>query len=258
MIEEILASDDQRICVIAAPGSGKTTRILIPKAAQILENTSINPDRVLLLTFSRLSAKDLKEKVSLMGDRAPKTTTVHALCLSFLLSENDHNMRVRVESILLDFEKETLLWDLKLIFQDVRKPDLKNILEAFSAGWATNPHDEVFEESEFERDFKIAVIQWLDEYEAVMMEEIVQGAVVLARQLGTSDFIQRPQYILVDEYQDLNDCDQGLMEIRSARGSEVFVVGDDDQSIYGFRFANPIGIREFTRRFDPSVQFIVT
>jgi hypothetical protein len=125
MLEEILASTAQRICVIAAPGSGKTKRILIPKAVQILENADVDPRNVLLLTFSRLSAKDLKDRVRSMGDRAPRATTVHSLCLSFLLSENDHDMRSRVESILLDFEKDTLLWDLKLTFPHIPKPDLR-------------------------------------------------------------------------------------------------------------------------------------
>src|SRR3989344_6133102 len=108
MFDAILGSKAKRISVIAAPGSGKTKRGIIPKVQQVLEDASIDSSNVLLLTFSRLSAKDLKEKVSTL-ERVPRASTVHSLCLAFLLSENNHDIRKRVESILLDFEQNTLI-----------------------------------------------------------------------------------------------------------------------------------------------------
>ncbi|HVY72440.1 MAG TPA: ATP-dependent helicase [Candidatus Paceibacterota bacterium] len=250
MPEEILNSDASKICVIAAPGSGKTKRILIPKTAQILSDPNVRPKDVLLLSFSRLSAKDLKERVASMGDRAPRASTVHSICLAFLLSENDHDMRSRIESVLLDFEKNALLWDLKLIFPRISKPDLKNHLDAFSAGWATQPHDQVFEEDDFKRGFKAAVVNWLSEHEAAMMEEIVYGAVALARRLGTADFIREPRYILVDEYQDLNLLEQEFVNLLAVESDLLLVVGDPNQSIYGFKFSHPTGITDFANQAD--------
>jgi|GEM_PF-1722266 len=247
MPDEILASDAPKICVIAAPGSGKTKRILIPMAAQILSDQAVSPRNVLLLTFSRLSAKDLKERVADMGDRAPRATTVHGLCLAFLLSENDHDMRNRVESILLDFEKDTLLCDLKLVFPQRDKRDLARDLKAFSAGWAVRPHDEVFEETDDQRRFKAAIVRWLGEQEAAMMEEIVCGAVALAQRLGNSDFITQPRHILVDEYQDLNRLEQKFVNILARESDLLLVVGDPNQSIYGFKFSYPEGITDFSR-----------
>ena len=58
----ILSSNAKKICVIAGPGSGKTTRVLIPKAKQLIEADRINPKEILLLSFSRLSAIDLQKK----------------------------------------------------------------------------------------------------------------------------------------------------------------------------------------------------
>lgn len=250
--EEVITSRARKICVIAAPGSGKTKRILLPKAVQILEDPDIRPRDVLLLSFSRLSAKDLRERVKTMGERAPRASTVHSLCLAFLLSENDHDMRSRVESVLLDFEKDALLWDLKLVFPQVSKPDLKDALDAFSAGWATQPHDQVFEEDDFKRSFKAAVVNWLSEHEAAMMEEIVYGAVALARRLGTADFIREPRYILVDEYQDLNRLEQEFVNLLAADSDLLLVVGDPNQSIYGFKFSYPNGITDFANQEDVS------
>src|SRR4029077_19258554 len=181
--ETILESIADKICVVAAPGSGKTRRILIPKAKQVLADESINPKEVLLLTFSRLSAVDLRNLVKTSIDRAPRASTVHSFCLAFLLSENNHEARKRVESIVLEFEKESMLSDLKLIFAGTNKHKLRKDLLEFSAAWAVTPHDRTFEENDERRAFKSAVVNWLSEHEAMMMEEIVYFAVDLAKKL---------------------------------------------------------------------------
>ncbi len=138
--KRILESDATKICVVAGPGSGKTTQVLIPKARQLIEKESIGADEVLLLSFSRMSALDLKEKVRSL-EKTPKASTVHSYALSFLLSEDDHDIRDRIHSILLDFEKDVLLADLKLTFPQIYKRDLRVMLTKFSAGWATQPHE---------------------------------------------------------------------------------------------------------------------
>ena len=83
--EAVLTSSSSKICVIAGPGCRKTTGILIPKARQVLGDASVDREHVLLLTFSRLGALDLKSKVKEL-DRVPRACTVHSFCLSFLLS----------------------------------------------------------------------------------------------------------------------------------------------------------------------------
>lgn len=247
--KNILDSNSKMICVIAAPGSGKTSRILIPKTSELLANPEVESKEILLLTFSRLSALGLKNKVEAMK-RVPRAATVHSLCLSFLLSEDNHEIRKRVESILLEFEKEDLLSNFKLVFPQKHKRQLKKELEQFSAGWATKPHDQLFEETEERRKFKAAIINWLSEHEAAMMEEIVYYAVDLAKKLRMSQFIDNPQYILVDEYQDLNQLEQEFIEILAVNSKLLLVVGDPDQSIYSFKFAHPEGIRGFAKRAD--------
>lgn len=183
-------------------------------------------------------------------ERVPKASTVHSLCLAFLLSENGHGMRKRVESILLDFEKDILVSDLKLLFPDKAKPLIRNRLKQFSAGWATKPHDQVFEEDEDRKSFKAAVINWLSEHEAAMMEEIIYGAVDLAKKLGTSNFIKDPQHIFVDEYQDLNQLEQEFIELLAAESKLLLIVGDPDQSIYSFKYSYPDGIKTYSSRSD--------
>jgi superfamily I DNA/RNA helicase len=246
MFDDIIKSTSPKICVIAAPGCGKTKRILIPKAHQILQKTSVNPREVLILTFSRLSAIDLRRQVRAL-QRAPRAATVHSLCLAFLLSEDSHQMRKRVESILLDFEKGALIADLKLVFPQERVQDLRRTLSKFSAGWATTPHEQVFADTDERRRFKAAVLNWLSEHESAMMEEIVYGAVELADHLNSSSFIEEPQFIFVDEYQDLNTLEQKFIDQLAAKSKTLLIVGDPDQSIYSFKYSHPSGIEDFAR-----------
>lgn len=238
--EKILTSSAIKLCVIAGPGSGKTKGILVPKAKQIISDYGIDLDEVLIISFSRLSAQDLKERVKEL-DRVPRASTLHSFCLSFLLSEDNHDIRKRVESIVIDFEKQTMLSDLKILFPQINKNDLKRMLEEFSAGWAVRPHDGVFNEDDVRKNFKAAVVNWLDEHEAAMMEEIVYHAVDLAKKLN-SDFIEKPQYIFIDEFQDLNRLEQEFINLLGANSKLVLVVGDPDQSIYSFKYAHPDGI----------------
>jgi DNA helicase-2/ATP-dependent DNA helicase PcrA len=245
--DALLSSNAALLCVIAAPGSGKTSHLLIPKTRDLLDDLSIDPEEVLLLSFSRLSAQDLKAKVKKF-DRTPRATTVHSAALSFLISEDNHEIRARVESIMLDFEKETLLADLKALFPKRHKNDLRKDLRSFSAGWATQPHDNVFEENDEKRAFKHAVVNWLAEHRAAMMEEILYFAVDLAKKNPGATHLAKAKYILVDEYQDLNKLEQEFIDALTTNATQTVVVGDPDQSIYSFKFAHPHGIISFSTR----------
>ncbi|HXD33734.1 MAG TPA: ATP-dependent helicase [Pyrinomonadaceae bacterium] len=242
LYSQILSSDSKHICLIAAPGSGKTSRALIPKVQQILAKPGVDPKNVLILSFSRLSAADLKKRIGATGARA---STVHSFCLSLLLSEDNHEIRKRIGSIIFDFERDTLIADLKEKFPTVLKRELGKQLEKFAAGWAIEPHDQVFEENDEKRAFKQAVVNWLDEHQAAMMEEIVYHAVDLAQKVSDLKLLEEAHYIFVDEYQDLNVLEQTFVDLLSAQSELLFVVGDPDQSILSFKYAHPEGITAF-------------
>ncbi len=245
---EIIHSPAKKICVIAGPGTGKTQNILIPKAQEIISRNNVNAEEVLVLSFSRLSANDLREKVKKFN-KAPKATTLHSFCLSLLLSEDNHDIRDRIDTVLLDFEKDILIADLKVLFPLLHKNYLKKMLKEFSAGWAVKIHDQVFIENKEKRRFKNAVVNWLTEYHVSMMEEIVYYAVDLAKKIET-EFINNINYIFVDEFQDLNRLEQEFVELMSRNSKYTLVIGDPDQSIYSFKYAFPSGINHFFKRAD--------
>ena len=246
--EKVLSSSSQQICVVAGPGSGKTKGILIPKAKSLIDNGT-DPKTILLLSFSRLSALDLKSRVQTLG-QVPRAATVHAFCLQYLLSENDHAIRDRIKSIAMDFELDYLIHDLKLLFPKVNKKDLRKQLKEFSAGWATMQHEEVFEQDDNQRRYKAAVINWLSEHTAVMMEEIVYFALDHIKKSGKPEYLNGIEYIFVDEYQDLNKLEQEFIKILGEGSKLLLTVGDPDQSIYSFKFAWKDGIQSFYNNTD--------
>lgn len=243
-------SREPRICVIAAPGSGKSTSIIIPRSVSLINDDAVPVGELLLMSFSRLSALDLKQKVAAEVINAPRATTVHSYALSFLLSEDNHGIRVRVDSILLAFQRDFVISDVKLIFPAVNRRILKKRLDEFAAGWAIHPQDQVFEANEDQRRFKAAVVGWLAEHEAAMMEEIMHHAVALALQLPQAEMLQTPRHVMVDEYQDLNQLEQEFVRLLTQNATSTLIVGDPDQSIYGFKYAYPNGIRDFHARND--------
>jgi superfamily I DNA/RNA helicase len=240
--KEILNSKAKRICVIAGPGTGKTKGVLIPKTETLLKSGA-PPEQILLLSFSRLSALDLKNRVHAKVG----ASTVHSFCLSFLLSENNHDIRSRLESLVFDFEEQSLICDLKIQFPTVHKNELKQMLKEYKAGWATAQQDSALEHNNDERKFKYAVMNWLKEHRAALLGEIMYSGLELIKHLGRTEFLAKIQYILVDEYQDLNKLEQEFVN-KLAEGTELLIaVGDPDQSIYSFKFAHPDGILEFKK-----------
>ena len=83
---------------------------------------------------------------------------------------------------------------------------------------------------------RMLIVNWLEEHEAAMMEEIVYFAVDLARQLPDARVLAEPQFIFVDEFQDLNRLEQEFIGQLAAQSQLLLVVGDPDQSIYSFKY----------------------
>lgn len=240
--EILRPTSSSRLCVIAGPGTGKTKCVLIPKTEALLAS-GVPAEEILLLSFSRLSAADLKGRVQ----GAISASTVHSCCLAFLLSENNHRIRDRIDSIVLEFEEKTLLSDLKVVFPAIHKNTLKKMLSEYKAGWAKAQQDSVLEHDDTEQRFKNAVMKWLEEHSAALLGEIMYSGVELIRDLGGVGFLSRYKYILIDEYQDLNKLEQEFVGHIATGANLLLVVGDPDQSIYAFKFAHPDGIRDFEK-----------
>lgn len=102
-------------------------------------------------------------------------------------------------------------------------------------GWPSDPIDQAF---------NAALVSWLRFHNAILIGELIPLALRFLRNNPASPHRSAFDHVIVDEYQDLNKAEQMLIDLMAENGSNV-VVGDEDQSIYAFRHANPDGIRNF-------------
>jgi len=149
----------------------------------------------------------------------------------------------RVPRPLLGCELEMMVNDVKQAFGGKR--EVRRLIKAFEAYWAKLQHntpgwpvDSV--EQRFDTDLKA----WLRFHKAMLVGELIAIAYDFVRLNPGHPDIPVYGYVLVDEYQDLNKADQGLIDLLAGI-ADVTVIGDEDQSIYSFRHANPEGIVDY-------------
>ena len=243
--------------LLAGPGTGKTLT-LARRAAYLVTEKGISPDQILAVTFTRAAAFELRNRIAdvLEGQQneLPRVSTLHSFALRQLLRNSDLIESIpRPLRIADDWEERNIiLEDLKVILGY----NLKTVRERFnllSADWQTLVADEEEWENRFpDPRFLGAWRQHREVFGYTLRSELVYQ---LKRALEqTEEFSLESDYLhlLVDEYQDLNRCDLAVIFAIRDKGVEVFGAGDDDQSIYGFRYAHPEGIRRFDRDYIPS------
>ena len=250
---------EQHILLLAGPGTGKTLT-LTRRIAYLVSKENVSPEKILVLTFTRAAAFELRERVvKILGKQRGnliRVSTLHSFALRQLLMNSDIKSISMPLRIADDWEERYIIFeDLKTIL----RYKLKKIRENFnllSADWQTLEADKDGWESRFvDSHFLGAWRQHQKVFGYTLRSELVyQFKRSLEQNTGfsvESDYSD----LLVDEYQDLNRCDLAVIYALRDKGLKVFAAGDDDQSIYGFRYAYPDGIRKFTKDFIPSKSF---
>ncbi len=242
----VAAYPDSPLRVLAGPGTGKTFAIM-KRVSRLLEEDE-NPKDILLVTFTRMAAKELIRKVSELdidGGEEIKATTVHSLSFSVLLKEQVIEATDRTPRPLFEFEKEPLLHDLKNQAVSGGIRDLKKNIRAYESGWAKLQRDDPgWAQTLQEKEFEKKLLSWLKFHESMLIGELIPIALQYLRYNPASPYRMKFKHVIVDEYQDLNKAEQVLIDLL-AEGAKITVVGDDDQSIYSFKYAHPEGITTF-------------
>ena len=236
-------------------GTGKTGLGLMRRVVRLLEQ-EVPGDRILLLSFTRVAAADLRDKVAALaapGVDAVRATTLHGYCFRLLQQESVLAITGRVPRILLEHEVALMLRDIGGDFGTIHQR--RRLLEAFVAGWARGDQDYpgVAGSSE-ERSFEHSVMSWLRTHKAMLIGEVVPQAYQFLRSNPQAPALRAYEHVIVDEYQDLNILEQRLLDTLAANCA-LCVAGDDDQSIYSVRYANPEGILKFLDRDDVEKQY---
>ncbi len=266
------------LLVLAGPGTGKTTTLVESVAARIARGG--DPERILVLTFSRKAAVELRDRMALRigAARAPQATTFHSFCYALVRAHQDSDLFVEPLRLLSGPEQDVTVRELlagqpeleRLGLAHVRWPDdLRACLT--TRGFADEVRAVLARSRElglgpdaldaFARrigrpDWRAAAA-FLAEYLDVLdmqgvldYAELVHRAVLLARRPGTAERLAA-QYdaVYVDEYQDTDPAQVRLLHALAGGGRTLVAFGDPDQSIYAFRGADVNGILDFPRAF---------
>ncbi len=248
------------LLIIAGAGSGKT-RTMTFRIAHLMER-GVSPYNILALTFTNKAAREMLGRVEeLVGDKAQQAWigTFHSICVrilrrdieklgyqrSFVIYDDDDQMR-----ILKDVYKQLDIDDKMLPHREMRSiiSDAKNrLLDA----------DDWFKESS--KDFRAQKIhdifahydQRLRKANALDFDDLISHTLQLFvdHPPVLAHYRQRFQYVHVDEYQDTNFAQYSLVRLMTEESRNLCVVGDDDQSIYGWRGADIRNILEFQKDF---------
>ncbi len=235
--------------LLAGPGTGKTLT-LTRRISYLIDVMGHAPDTVLAITFTRAAAGELRQRVAdvLGSDRSPRISTLHSFALRQLLKNGNSITELPQPLRIADDweERNVVLPDLKALckFSSVR--DAQELLNQLSADWQSLTADE----DDWDKSFPDpAFLGAWEEHRRIfgytLRSELVYQLKKALEQRGDFELESPIEHLLVDEYQDLNRCDLAVVNHIASRGLEIFAAGDDDQSIYGFRKADPEGIRRF-------------
>lgn len=241
---EFASADSKTIRTVAGPGSGKSFAIG-RRIARLLES-GMSPQKILAITFTRTAAKDLKDDISALdveGSENVRACTIHSLALSIIMRDNVIEQTGRNPRMILDHEIAPALRDLDdTKFGDVRNK--KALLDAYLAAWATLQNDDPgFAKDTVQQSFEDQLIEWMKSHDGMLVGEVIPVAIDHLKFNPESSIIGSFDVILVDEYQDLNKAEQEFIRLIRGDNNSLVIVGDDDQSIYRFKFAHPEGIR---------------
>jgi DNA helicase-2/ATP-dependent DNA helicase PcrA len=242
--------------LLAGPGTGKTltlTRHLL----KLIQEDQIPPEAVVAFAFTRVNAFDLNREVSKEfgqhGIAAPRISTLHSFALLQLM-RNARLVQALPQPVRIadDYEERWIIRaDLASIL-GLSDRDVRDKLAQLSSDW----QDLRFDEQPYlpaDPAFMAAWLRHRETYGYSLRSELVwQLKHAMEEHPDEFEMGAKIGHLLVDEYQDLNQCDLAVVAAIAQMGAVVYCAGDDDQSIYSFRGAYPEGIRRFPQDFAPS------
>jgi DNA helicase-2/ATP-dependent DNA helicase PcrA len=239
--------------LLAGPGTGKTLS-LTRHVCFLIEQQRIAPEEVIAVTFTRAAARELRQRVEgVLGvENAPRISTLHSFALRQLLRNATRVTALPQPLRIADDweERHIILEDLKSLLRLRRIDHARDLLNELSSDWQSLTADDTDWETRFPNPrFLAAWREHREMYRYSLRAELVYQLKKAMEQRGDFQLEGNIRHLLVDEYQDLNRCDLAVVHEIASRNVELFVAGDDDQSIYGFRKAQPEGIRRFPRDY---------
>ena len=254
------------VLIFAGAGSGKT-RVLTHKIAHLIKNNLVEADNILALTFTNKAAEEMRQRVfKIIKNKSAQVTmgTFHSVCAKMLRSEI-YNLGYTSDFSIFDVQDQTSL--LKVLLEPMDFPknyitpkDMRFKISYFknrliSPEEAKNKANIIIDKhyAELYEKYQIA----LKDNNAVDFDDLLLLPLQIFEKFPKvlASYQEKWKYILVDEYQDTNKPQFMLVKYLAKSHQQICVVGDDDQSIYGWRGADISNILDFEKTFKNSEIF---
>jgi DNA helicase II / ATP-dependent DNA helicase PcrA len=251
--EKAVRTVQGRVLILAGAGSGKT-KVIVHRIAHLIQDHHVDPSQIVGLTFTNKAAAEMRHRLeSLIGANLAKKVTLstfHSFCMQIL----------RKEISLLGYTRDFSLYDerdLERIVQQLAKEmlgvdkELPSLASTHAAiAKASNMGGEKSVKTwhdQFSKDIYLRLQTTLRAHNAVNFDNLINLSIQLFEQFP--DVLDRYQeqfrFFMIDEFQDTNPAQLRLTELLAQKYQNLCVVGDDDQSIYGWRGAHIEGILKF-------------
>ncbi len=272
---------DGPMLILAGAGSGKT-RCITYKIAHLVSQYNVEPDRILAVTFTNKAAREMKSRIQKLLDCNMNFAwmgTFHSVCLrllklclskqsvldalggkwydgNFSIYDDDDQKRLLKEILKEDLGENFEAAEVKKVHSAISK--YKNsVLKKGSSVLLQTPDVAMqlatYPDEEKNAGYYAQYQKRLKESNAMDFDDLLLNTVYMLQRIPklAEQLAYRFRYVVVDEYQDTNDVQYELLKLLINENKNVTVVGDDDQSIYGWRGANIDIIRNFHRDFAP-------
>ena len=254
---EAASQIDGSILILAGAGSGKT-RTITYRIAHMIENVGISPYSILAVTFTNKAAKEMRERVEdLVGDVAKACTisTFHSFGMR-LLRMYAHEVGYNSNFTIYDTDDQKKIVKAILKGQNISLNGVK-LTERDIVSIISKIKEEIKTLDEYSVMNK-QIIEVYDKYNRALLESNAMDFSDIL--LNTYKLLQKPEilekvqnkykYIMIDEYQDTNNLQYKIIDLIARKSSNLCVVGDENQSIYGFRGANILNILNFENNYN--------
>ena len=256
---EAVQTTEGPLLIMAGAGSGKT-RVLTHRIAHLIDEKLVNPWNILAITFTNKAAREMKERAAALNPATQDCliATFHSMCVRILRREADHigynrnftivdpgEQRTLMKRILKNLNLDPKKWNERAILGTISnaKNDLSD--EVAYANMAGDMYTEIVAKcyTAYQKELRQSEAMDFDDLIMLTLRLFDQNPDVLTY------YQQRYQYIHVDEYQDTNHAQYQLVKLLASRFKNICVVGDADQSIYGWRGADMQNILDFEKDY---------
>ena len=256
---EAVQTTEGPLLIMAGAGSGKT-RVLTHRIAYLIDEKMVNPWNILAITFTNKAAREMKDRAYQLNPATQYCliATFHSMCVRILRREADHigynrnftivdpgEQRTLMKRILKNLNLDPKKWNERAILGTISNAKNDLIDEVAYANLAGDMYTEIVAKcyTAYQKELRQSEAMDFDDLIMLTLRLFDQNPDVLTY------YQQRYQYIHVDEYQDTNHAQYQLVKLLASRFKNICVVGDADQSIYGWRGADMQNILDFEKDY---------